>query len=81
MNNIAFCQKSRNHFELRTFRWQYLARHLHECGPRSVLEALLAVEAGTSLDAVSADFGRLPSTTYHLLPIDAITVFDGGLAS
>jgi len=75
MNNIAFCQKSRNHFELRTFRW-----------PRPVLEALLAVEAGTSLDAVSADFGRLPSTTNRALgadlpPIDVITVFGGGLAS
>ena len=44
----------------RSPRRQHLARHLHACGPRPVLEALLEIEAGRPLDAVLADFARLP---------------------
>ncbi len=38
-----------------------LARRLSNCGPRPVLEALLAVERGESVNAVLRDFARLPS--------------------
>jgi hypothetical protein len=34
-----------------------LCAHLHSSGPRPVLEALLAVEAGQDLDEVLEDFG------------------------
>ena len=36
-----------------------------KCGPRCILEALLAIEAGNPVDAVLADFERLPPETYH----------------
>jgi hypothetical protein len=67
----------------RSPRRQHLARHLHACGPRPVLEALLEVEAGRSLDAVLADFARLPAELYRVmgadvLPIDEIVVIEGG---
>jgi hypothetical protein len=66
----------------RSPRRQYLARHLHRCGPRPVLEALLAVAAGADLDATLADFGRLPTELYQalgadILPIDEITIIEG----
>jgi len=51
--------------------------HLHQCGPRCILEALIAVAKGEPLDAVLADFERLPPETYHA----AIMLFsDGGVA-
>ena len=67
----------------RSPRRQHLARHLHACGPRPVLEALLEVEAGRPLDAVLADFGRLPPELYRVmgadvLPIDEWALVDGG---
>ena len=67
----------------RSPRRQHLARHLHACGPRPVLEALLEVEAGRPLDAVLADFGRLPPELYaavgaDVLPIDEWALIDGG---
>jgi hypothetical protein len=59
----------------RTARRQRQSSHLHQCGPRCILEALLALEAGEPLDAVLADFERLPPATYHA----AIAAFcDGG---
>lgn len=68
----------------RSPRRQHLARHLHSCGPRPVLEALLEVEAGRPLDEVLNDFARLPPEVYgavgaDVLAIDEITVIDGGL--
>ena len=67
----------------RSPRRQHLARHLHACGPRPVLEALLEIEAGRPLDAVLADFGRLPPELYRVmgadvLPIDEWALVDGG---
>jgi hypothetical protein len=67
----------------RSPRRQHLARHLHACGPRPVLEALLEVEAGRPLDVVLADFARLPAELYRatsadVLPIDEIVVIEGG---
>src|SRR5262245_26343008 len=48
-----------------TPRRQRLAAHLHRCGPRPVLEALLAVERGQSLDLVLEDFARLQPDIYE----------------
>lgn len=67
----------------RSPRRQHPARHLHSCGPRPVLEALIEVADGKPLDAVLADFGRLPAELYaalgaDVLPIDEITIIDGG---
>jgi hypothetical protein len=49
----------------RTARRQRQILHLHRCGTRCVMEALIAVEGGEPLDAVLADFERLPPSTYH----------------
>jgi len=49
----------------RSERRKRQVRHLHKCGPRCILEALLAIEAGNPVDAVLADFERLPPETYH----------------
>jgi hypothetical protein len=46
-------------------RRQRQARHLHRRGPRCILEALIAVDSGEPLDAVLADFERLPPELYH----------------
>ena len=40
-------------------RRQRAAEHLHDLGPRPVLEALAEVEAGADLDHVLADFERI----------------------
>ena len=40
-------------------RRQRAAEHLHNLGPRPVLEALAEVEAGAELDHVLADFERI----------------------
>jgi hypothetical protein len=66
----------------RSARRQRLARHLHRCGERPVLEALLAVEGGKPLDVVLEDFARLQPAIYHalsadLLPIDEKTLIQG----
>jgi hypothetical protein len=62
---------------------QHLVRHLHQCGPRPVLEALIAVESGQDLDVVLEDFARLVPEVYaavgaDALPIDDVSVIDGG---
>ena len=44
-------------------RRQRAAEHLHNLGPRPVLEALAEVEAGADLDRVLADFARLDLET------------------
>jgi len=41
------------------------AAHLSKCGPRPVLEALIAVERGDSVESVLADFERLPPELYQ----------------
>ena len=52
-------------------------QHLHRCGPRCILEALIAVDRGDSLDAVLADFERLSPETYHA----ALMLFCDGAAT
>ncbi len=48
-------------------RRQRAAEHLHNLGPRPVLEALAEVEAGAGLDRVLADFARLDPETVRQL--------------
>jgi hypothetical protein len=67
----------------RSARQQHLARHLHSCGPRPVLEALLALEEGQPLNAILEDFGRLPASPFKALgadlpPIDHLVLINGG---
>jgi hypothetical protein len=67
----------------RPVRRQRLAKHLHACGPRPVLEALLAVAVGNQLDRVLEDFARLAPKVYWALgadrlAIDDLLVTDGG---
>ena len=67
----------------RNSRRQRLVHHLHQCGPRPVLEALIAVESGQDLDLVLQDFARLKPEIYHavgadLLSVESVTVMDGG---
>jgi hypothetical protein len=63
-------------WQARSVRRRLQVQHLHRCGPRCILEALRAVESGEPLDAVLADFERLPPEVYHA----AIMLFcDGGV--
>jgi ABC-type hemin transport system substrate-binding protein len=67
----------------RTSRRQYLVRHLVACGPRPVLEALIAVAGGADLDATLEDYARLSPEIFaavdaDVLPIDDLAVVDGG---
>jgi hypothetical protein len=39
--------------------------HVHDCGPRAMLELHQAVERGQNLNDVLEDFYRLPSRVYH----------------
>ncbi len=69
--------------EQRSARRQRLAAHLHRCGSRPVLEALIAVENGQPVDAVLEDFARLQPDIFKavgadVMPIDEVTVIDGG---
>jgi hypothetical protein len=62
-------------------RRQHLARHLHACGPRPVLEALAAVASGADLDHVLTVYARLPAEYYHALGADRflpLVGIDGG---
>jgi hypothetical protein len=49
----------------RSPRRQAQSHHLHKCGPRCILEALIAVERVEEIDAVLANFERLAPETYH----------------
>ena len=51
-------------------RRQRAAEHLHNLGPRPVLEALVEVEAGADLDHVLADFAQLDIETVRQLDGD-----------
>ena len=80
---VSFHRQDGSQDSKRNARRQRLVDHLHQCGPRPVLEALISVAAGDDLDDVLADFGRLPSEIYRgigadVLPIDIMTVLNGG---
>jgi hypothetical protein len=66
-------------FDPRNSTRQYLVRHLCKCGPRCVLEALIAVEAGQDLDFVLTDFARLQPETYAAVGADRLP-FKTGLS-
>ncbi len=51
-------------------RRQRAAEHLHNLGPRPVLEALAEVETGADLDRVLADFAQLEPETVRQLDGD-----------
>jgi len=53
---------------------QRMAAHLYAAGPRPVLEALIAVASGQDLDAVLADFARLPASIYHAMGADELPI-------
>ena len=46
---------------------QYFAAHIHDAGPRPVLEALIAVREGADLDEVLEDIARIPAEVYHAM--------------
>jgi hypothetical protein len=53
-------------FDPRSDQRRRQVRHLVRCGERCVLEALLAVDAGQSLDFVLGDFERLHPDAYKI---------------
>ena len=68
----------------RNSKRQRLVAHLHDAGPRPVLEALISVAHGNDLDQVLADFGRVAVAAYRAvgaseLPISKpLAVVKGG---
>jgi hypothetical protein len=67
----------------RTARRQRLVKHLHECGPRPVLEATLELESGPRLDEVLESYVRLDPAQLKAsgadeLPFEQVGVIDGG---
>jgi hypothetical protein len=58
----------------RNTRRQRQIAHLHAAGPRPVMEALLAVEAGQDLDDVLADFARVAISTYQMVGADELPI-------
>ena len=58
----------------RNAKRQHQVAHIYAAGPRLVLEALLDVAAGKSLDDVLADFARLPVSVYHALGADELPI-------
>jgi hypothetical protein len=72
-------------FSSRSPRRQYLVGQLHAAGRRPLLEALIEIEAGHSVDGVLERFATIPPEVYRLLgadqlPIDSVAIFDGGRA-
>jgi hypothetical protein len=60
-----------------------LAHHLQQCGPRAILEALIAFESGQPVGAVLEDFARLRPETYSIATcvaelIAPVAIRDGG---
>ena len=51
----------------RNARRRRLSKHLHEAGPRPVLEALIAVDSGQPLDDVLEDYARIPSSFFSIV--------------
>ena len=53
---------------------QHQVAHIYAAGPRLILEALLDVAGGKSLDAVLADFARIPVSIYRALGADELPI-------
>lgn len=58
----------------RTLLRQYRVLHLCSLGPRPVLEALLAVEAGSDLDDVLKSYDRADSAVYRAVGADRLPI-------
>jgi hypothetical protein len=56
---------SRHTHDPRNSNRQRLVQHLVRCGERCVLEGLVAIENGQSVDDMLEDFGRVPAATFH----------------
>jgi hypothetical protein len=81
-NKVGIGKHDKQSDSKRSARRQHLARHLHACGERPILEALLAVSVGRPLDDVLEDFARLPPEFYKAqgadrLPMDVLVIIDG----
>jgi hypothetical protein len=63
-----------NFHNKRNVKRQQQVAHIYAAGPRPVLEALIAVEAGQDLDEVLADFARVPVSTYHMLGANELPI-------
>ena len=61
VNDIASPDKKRS------VRNQYLSKRLQAAGSRPILEALIDVENGRSVEDVLEDFARIPSSIYRLV--------------
>jgi hypothetical protein len=66
-----------------TPRRRRLAQHLFDCGPRSVMEAVLAIGAGEPIDDVLEDFARVPAGLFTAMgareiPAPELSTVDGG---
>jgi hypothetical protein len=64
---------------------QRLVQHLHAAGPRPIFEAMIELADGRDLDSVLERYARIPVGVYHALgadrlPIEALTLLDGGVA-
>jgi hypothetical protein len=57
--------EKRGQSDHRTVRQQHLAKLLHACGPRPVLEAMRKVEAGCTVDEALSDLTSLSAAVYH----------------
>ena len=71
MNGLVNFHNERNE------KRQRQVAHLYAAGPRPVLEAFLAIDAGGDIDTVLTDFARVAVSTYHMLganelPIDRV---------
>jgi hypothetical protein len=74
LHKTELLRLSRSFSEARNAKRQRLARHLHACGPRPLLEALIAVDSGQPLDHVLDDFGRLAPEIYRVVGADALPI-------
>jgi hypothetical protein len=59
----------------RSTRRQLLVLHLHRCGPRPVLEALIEVSQGNDVDETLERYAAIPSDVYHQLGADQLPAF------
>jgi hypothetical protein len=66
--------KVQSHHTKLTQQRQRQVAHLYAAGPRPVLEALLAVEAGECLDEVLAGFASVSVFTYRMLGADELPI-------
>jgi hypothetical protein len=67
LDELAHSKATDKPRQVRSARLQRLIAHLHEAGPRPVMEAMLEVARGKPLDSVLEAYGRIPVEIYHQL--------------